>query len=136
MAMTGGTAKCVLTDYGDGRSDFPVKLYVYYKTTTDKTTLKSTVKCGMYITTPSKAYPIGSWTDYGGSYLGTKSNTFDGYIPANTGGTYWIEENQSFTVKHNTTTGKATATIYWKLGCRVYSSFLPKYYEPDRKSVV
>ena len=136
MAMTGGTSKLVLTDYaldsnGKPRSDFPVKLYVYYKTSTNSSTLKTTVTCGMYITTPSKSYPIGSWDDFGGSYVGTTSNTFDGYIPANTGGTYWIVENKSFTVSHNATTGKASATIYWKLGCRVYSSFLPAYREPS-----
>lgn len=114
MAMTGGTAKLVHTGYGGGSSSFPIKVYVYYKTSTNSSTLKSTITCGMYVTTPS-GWDIGSWYDSGGSYVGTKSLTFDGEIP-NFDGTRWLVENKSFTVSHNATTGTATATIYWKWG--------------------
>lgn len=114
MAMTGGTAKLVHTGYCDSNSNLPIKVYVYYKTSTNSSTLKSTVTCGMYVTTPS-GWDIGEWGDYNGSYVGTKSLTFDGSIP-NFSGTRWLVENKSFTVNHNATTGKATATIYWKWG--------------------
>lgn len=114
MAMTGGTAKLVHTGYGGGSSSFPIKVYVYYKTSTDASTLKSTITCGMYVTTPS-GWDIGDWYDSGGSYVGTKSLTFDGEIP-NFDGTRWLVENKSFTVNHNATTGTASATIYWRWG--------------------
>ena len=115
MAMTGGTSKLVHTGYGQyGNTNFPIKVYVYYKTSTDASTFKSTITCGMYVTTPS-GWDIGSWYDSGGSYVGTTSLTFDGEIP-NFDGTRWLVENKSFTVNHNTTSGEATATIYWKWG--------------------
>jgi hypothetical protein len=115
MAMTGGTAKLVHTGYGQyGNTNFPIKLYVYYKTSTNASTLKSTITCGMYVTTPS-GWDIGSWYDSSGSYVGTTKLTFDGEIP-NFSGTRWLVEDKSFEVSHNATTGEATATIYWKWG--------------------
>ena len=115
MAMTGGTAKLVHTGYGQyGNTNFPIKVYVYYKTSTNSSTLKSTITCGMYVTTPS-GWDIGSWYDSDGSYVGTTGLTFNGEIP-NFSGTRWLVENKSFTVNHNATTGTASATIYWKWG--------------------
>lgn len=115
MAMTGGTAKLVYTgipNYG-AATNYPVKLYVYYKSTQNNTTNKSTVSVGMYVVVPS-GYNIGGWTDYNGSYVGTTSNTFDGTIP-NMTGTRWLAENKTFEVTHNSD-GSAKATIYWKWG--------------------
>lgn len=113
MAMTGGTAKLVKTGYGGGDTSFPIKLYVYYKTSQSISTNKSTITVGMYVTTPS-GWDIGSWTDYNGSYVGTKSLTFDGSIP-NFDGTRWLVENKTFTVTHDDD-GTGEATIYWKWG--------------------
>lgn len=111
MAMTGGTAKLVHTGYGqNGNRDYPINLYVYYKTSQDISTNKSTITCGMYVTTPSSNHHI-DWT-YGTSYVGTTSLTFSGdtgYV----GGTIWLTENRSFTVSHNDD-GTGTATIQWK----------------------
>ncbi|MBQ9913528.1 MAG: hypothetical protein IJO73_04800 [Clostridia bacterium] len=111
MAMTGGTAKLVKSS--TTQAGGALKLYVYYKTSQDTANNKSTVTCGMYITIQDK-HSIGSWTD-GGSYLGTKSNTFSKNIPSGTTGTFWIAENKTFTVNHNDD-GTGTATIYWKWG--------------------
>ena len=114
MAMSGGTAVCVKTTYPNDRSDFPVRLYVYYKTSQNVNNNTSTITCGMYITTPGSDYPIGDWTDWNGSYLGTTSMSFNGDMPY-FGGTYWLVENKSFTVNHNSD-GTGSATIYWKWG--------------------
>ena len=113
MAMTGGTAKLVKTTYPFSDKSKAVSLYVYYKTSQDVATNKSTVTVGMYVTTPS-GWDIGSWTDYNGSYIGTTANTFNGTIP-NFSGTRWLVENKTFTVEHNAD-GTGTATIYWKWG--------------------
>ena len=114
MAMTGGTAKLVKTGYGDyGDKNFPIKLYVYYKTSQDPATNESTITCGMYVTTPDN-WDIGPWQKSSDSYVGTKSLTFNGAIP-NFDGTYWIAENKTFTVSHDDD-GKGKATIYWKWG--------------------
>lgn len=113
MAMTGGTAKLVKTStLGD--TSATCKLYVYYKTSQDVANNKSTITCGMYVVV-SSGYYIGSWSDTGGSYVGTTSLTFSGAIPSNTGGTYWLVENKSFTVNHNAD-GTGSATIKWKWG--------------------
>ena len=114
MAMTGGTAKLVHSGKANYGKDGYIKLYVYYKSTQDEAANRSTVYCGMYVTTPSSTYGIGPWGDSRGSYVGTTSNTFDGDIP-NFKGTRWIVENKSFTVDHDAS-GNATATIYWKWG--------------------
>lgn len=115
MAMTGGNAKLLHTgipNYGSA-TNYPVKLYAYYKSTQNEETNKSTLKVGMYLVVPS-SYPIGPWTDHNGSYIGSKSNTFEGSIP-NMTGTRWLAENKTLTVEHDTE-GKAKATIYWKWG--------------------
>lgn len=114
MAMTGGTAKLVKTGYANGSSNYPIKLYVYHKSTQTTSTNKSKVYVGMYVTSPSSSYDIGPWDDFNGSYVGTKSLTFDGTIP-NFAGTRWIAENLSFDVTHDDE-GKGKATIYWKWG--------------------
>lgn len=114
MAMTGGTAVLVHTGYGNGNTNYPIKLYVYYKTSQDVENNRSTITCGMYVTTVSTSYEIGDWDDFNGSYVGTKDNTFDGSF-SKFGGTKWLVENKSFTVDHNAD-GSKTATIYWKWG--------------------
>lgn len=126
MAMTGGTAKLVKEEYANyGNSNWTIKLYVYYKTSQDNANNKSTITVGMYVVTPN-GYDIGTWTDYGGSYVGTSSLTFNGTIP-NFSGTRWLVENKTFTVNHNSD-GTGTATIYWKWGVR---SNWGGYYEPS-----
>ena len=112
MAMTGGTAKLVKTTYPFSDSSKAVSLYIYYKTSQDITNNRSTITCGMYVTTPS-GWDIGQWDDWdAASYVGTTSNTFDGTIP-NFSGTRWIAENKTFTVDHNAD-GTGKATIRWK----------------------
>lgn len=115
MAMTGGIAKLLHTgipNYG-AATNYPVRLYAYYRSVQDQNTNKSTVYVGMYVVIPS-SYPIGPWTDYNGSYIGTTSNTFDGSIAKSTG-TIWLAQNKTFTVAHNSD-GTAKATIYWHWG--------------------
>ena len=129
MAMTGGTSKLVVEAYGNGNSKFPIRLYVYYKTSQIVEKNQSTITCGMYVTTPGGTYDIGSWTDSRGSYVGTTSNTFNGSIP-NFSGTYWIAENKTFTVDHNED-GTGEATIYWKWGVYAYTSFVVGYQNPS-----
>lgn len=119
MAMTGGTAKLVksVTPYSDWPD--PVSLYIYYKVVSQSTTNNTTLlHLGMYVTTPD-AYPIGEWSDWNGSYLGTATSganckTFDGTIPY-FDGVHWIAENIPITVTHNAD-GTKTAAIYWKWG--------------------
>lgn len=121
MAMTGGTGKLLKTgipNYG-AATNYPVKLYAYYKSAQNQQTNKSTVSLGMYLVVPS-GYPVGPWTDYHGSYIGSESNTFDGSITKGTG-TKWLVENKTITVQHDDTTGDATVKIPWKWG--VYSSW-------------
>lgn len=116
-AMTGGTAKLVHTgipNYGSATM-YPVKLYVYYKSSQNRDTNKSTVSTGMYVTV-SAGYPVGPWTDYAGSYVGTTALTFDGSI-SNMTGTKWLAENKTFTVQHDDE-GNAKATIKWQWGVR------------------
>lgn len=127
--MTGGTSKLVVEAYGNGNSKFPIRLYVYYKTSQSVEKNQSTITCGMYVTTPGGSYDIGSWQDNRGSYVGTTSNTFNGTIP-NFSGTYWIAENKTFTVDHNDD-GTGEATIYWKWGVYAYTSFVTGYQNPS-----
>ena len=114
MAMTGGTSKLLKTGNLNGSTSGQVKLYAYYKSTQDTSNNKSTVYVGLYITVTS-GWTIGKWTDQNGSYIGKTSLTFDGTVPASTSGTYWLVENKSFTVNHNSD-GTGSATIYWKWG--------------------
>lgn len=112
MAMTGGTSKLVKTTYPFSDKSKAVNLYVYYKSTQDVNTNKSTISCGMYVTTPS-GWDIGQWDDWNAeSYVGTTANTFNGTIP-NFSGTRWLAENKTFTVDHKAD-GTGTATIQWK----------------------
>lgn len=120
MAMTGGTSRLVHTGYANGNASLPIKLYVYYKSSQSISENKSTIYCGMYITSPYSGYDIGPWNEYeNGSYVGTTSNKFDGSF-GNFSGTHWIAENKSFVVNHDDK-GKGKATIHWKLN--VYSTW-------------
>ena len=114
MAMTGGTAKHVATGYANYASagtSYPIKLYVYYKTSQNVANNQSTISLGMYVTVASGA-SIGHW--YGNTcYVGTTSMTFSGDVPSGTTGTHWLVENKTMTVNHNAD-GTGTATIYWK----------------------
>lgn len=112
MAMTGGTSKLVKSTTTAG---FTISLYVYYRSTQNSEKCQSTVYVGMFATTPGSNYNIGPWGDYNGSYVGTTALTFDGSI-SKFNGTKWLVENKSFTVNHDSTTGKASVTIYWKWG--------------------
>lgn len=117
MAMTGGIAKLVHTGIPNNgaATKYPLKLYVYYKSSQNKETNQSTLGVGMYFVTPSN-YDVGPWTDYAGSYVGTESLTFNGSIP-NMSGTRWLAEDKTFIVSHDNE-GKAKATIKWKWGVR------------------
>jgi hypothetical protein len=127
MAMTDGTSVLVHTGHADGKESLPIRLYVYYKSSQSIPDNKSTIYCGMYITSPSSGYDIGPWKEYvNGSYVGKTSNTFDGSF-GNFAGTHWIAENKSFTVNHDIE-GKGKATIYWKLN--LYSSW-GGFYNPS-----
>lgn len=106
--------KLVHTGYADGNTSRPIKVYVTYETTQNIATNASEIVCGMYVTSPSSSYDIGPWTDSYGSYVGTKSLTFDGSIP-NFAGTRTLASGKKFTIQHNPD-GTATATIYWKWG--------------------
>lgn len=114
MAMTGGRSVLVHTGYGDGKSNFPIRVYVYYKTTSNVASNSTTISCGMYVTTPTPRHNIGNWGDFYGSYVGTPELTFHGEID-NFTGTKWIAENKTFTKQHNAN-GTGSATIYWKWG--------------------
>ena len=116
MAMTGGTSVLLKSAIPSGFGSHKVNLYAYYKYTQSIAENKTTVYCGMYVTTDS-GWGIGEWTDHDktapySSYVGTTSNTFNGTMP-NHDGTYWLTENQKFTVSHDNS-GKGSATIYWK----------------------
>ena len=113
-AMTGGTAKLVKTGYKNGNSDYPIKLYVYYKITQDIANNKSTINLGMYFT--QNGGSLGPWTDSGsGSYLGVGSTKteFSGSFSNTTSSTYWLASGKTFTVNHNAD-GTGSAKIVWK----------------------
>lgn len=103
--------KLVHTGYGGGDTSKPIKLYVTYSITQDKTKNQSKITCGMYITTGS--LNIGPWTDYG-SYLPTTGSTFTHDLPYFSG-SHTITSGRTMTVNHDSA-GNATATIYWKAG--------------------
>ena len=106
--------KLVHTGYGNGKTNFPIKVYVTYETSQSISANSSTITCGMYVTTPGGTYTIGPWSDFNGSYVGTKSLTFDGAIP-NFSGTHTLTSGKQFTVTHNPD-GTGSATIYWHWG--------------------
>jgi hypothetical protein len=104
----------VHTGYANGESNKLIKVYVTWSSSQDIANNRSTITCGMYVTTPSSTYSIGPWSDVAGSYVGTTSLTFDGAIP-NFKGTRTLTSGKQFTVNHNPD-GSASATIYWKWG--------------------
>lgn len=126
MAMTGGTDKIVksVKPYSDWPSE--IELHVYYKVKSQSVANNTTtLLLGMYVKTPDK-YPIGAWSEYYGSYIGTATSgtnckSFNGAIP-NFYGTRWLTENQEVTVAHNAD-GTKTATIYWKWGVSSDSAY-------------
>ena len=113
MAMTGGTSVLLKSSIPSGFGSHAVKLYAYYKYNQSTVENNTKMYCGMYVTTDT-GWNIGEWTDHAGngSYIGTTSNKFNGTMP-NHSGTYWLTENQEFTVPHNSD-GTGSATIYWK----------------------
>ena len=115
--------KLVHTGYGGGDTSKPIKLYVTYSITQDKTKNQSKITCGMYITTGS--LNIGPWTDYG-SYLPTTGSTFTHDLPYFSG-SHTITSGRTMTVNHDSA-GNATATIYWKAG---YNASWGKFQKPS-----
>lgn len=122
MSMSGGKSyllKSAYPNYGNYTAGM-ISLYLYVKEVSQSSENNQTVlSLGMYVTTPSSSYDIGSWSDYGGSYIGTATSgefckSFDGGIP-NFAGTHWIVENQYFTITHNSD-GTKTVKLYWKWG--------------------
>lgn len=119
MAMTGGTEVLLKSEIPEGFGSHAVNLYAYYKYEQSIADNKTTMYCGMYVTT-DPGWDIGEWTDRNaGSYIGTTRNTFNGTMP-NHSGTYWLTENQKFTVSHDNN-GNGSAIIYWKWN--VYSTW-------------
>lgn len=124
MAMTGGTAYLVKSEYtNSGSNNWTVDLYVYVKVVSQNAAANtSTVALGMYV---YSKYNI-DWTDWsngGQSYVGTAtsgSNCFT-FTEGQTGsGTKWLIENKQVTVTHNAN-GTLTLPIYWHWG--VYSTW-------------
>lgn len=122
MAMSGGTSYLVKSAYPEGFSD-PVKLYLYVKVGQPNIANNTTpITLGMYVTTKS-GWPIGSWTDFNGSYIGLGSyngraeqkKSFDGTIPY-FDGTRWLVENYTVTVNHSSDGSCSAAPIIWHWG--------------------
>ena len=124
MAMTGGTAYLVKSEYTNGGSNnWTVDLYVYVKIVSQNAAANtSTIALGMYV---YSKYNIdwGDWSNGGQSYVGTVtsgSNCFT-FTEGQTGsGTKWLIENKQLTVTHNAN-GTLTLPIYWHWG--VYSTW-------------
>lgn len=124
MAMTGGTAYLVKSEYTNGGSNnWTVDLYVYVKIVSQNAAANtSTIALGMYV---YSKYNIdwGDWSNGGQSYVGTAtsgSNCFT-FTEGQTGsGTKWLIENKQVTVTHNAN-GTLTLPIYWHWG--VYSTW-------------
>ncbi len=124
MAMTGGTAYLVKSEYtNSGSNNWTVDLYVYVKIVSQNAAANtSTIALGMYV---YSKYNIdwGDWSNGGQSYVGTAtsgSNCFT-FTEGQTGsGTKWLIENKQVTVTHNTD-GTLTLPIYWHWG--VYSTW-------------
>lgn len=119
MAMTGGTSVLLTSGTPSGWPG-PINLYAYWvQQSQDVAANTTTLRLGVYVTTPKSSWYFGPWTDHG-SYIGTATSgdgciSFDGSCPAKTAGTYWLAENLTVTVPHNSD-GTKTATIYWKWG--------------------
>jgi hypothetical protein len=124
MAMTGGTAYLVKSEYTNGGSNnWTVDLYVYVKIVSQNAAANtSTIALGMYV---YSKYNIdwGDWSNGGQSYVGTATsgaNCFT-FTEGQTGsGTKWLIENKQVTVTHNSN-GTLTLPIYWHWG--VYSTW-------------
>lgn len=124
MAMTGGTAYLVKSEYtNSGSNNWTVDLYVYVKIVSQNAAANtSTIALGMYV---YSKYNIdwGDWSNGGQSYVGTAtsgSNCFT-FTEGQTGsGTKWLIENKQVTVTHNAN-GTLTLPIYWHWG--VYSTW-------------
>ncbi len=124
MAMTGGTAYLVKSEYADsGSANWTIDLYVYVKIVSQNAAANtSTIALGMYV---YSKYNIdwGDWSNGGQSYVGTAtsgSNCFT-FTQGQTGsGTKWLIENKQVTVTHNSN-GTLTLPIYWHWG--VYSTW-------------
>lgn len=124
MAMTGGTAYLVKSEYtNSGSNNWTVDLYVYVKIVSQNAAANtSTIALGMYV---YSKYTI-DWTDWsngGQSYVGTAtsgSNCFTFTEGQSGSGTKWLIENKQVTVTHNTD-GTLTLPIYWHWG--VYSTW-------------
>lgn len=124
MAMTGGTAYLVKSEYtNSGSNNWTVDLYVYVKIVSQNAAANtSTIALGMYV---YSKYNIdwGDWSNGEQSYVGTAtsgSNCFT-FTEGQTGsGTKWLIENKQVTVTHNTD-GTLTLPIYWHWG--VYSTW-------------
>ena len=63
--------KLVHTGYCNGNTSAPIKVYVTYSEAVNWASNSSTITCGMRITVGGGWY-IGPWTDFNGSYVGTK----------------------------------------------------------------
>ena len=121
--MTGGTAYKVLSKKANyGSASWTIDLYVYVVQGAQSVANNTTqLTLGMYVYTPGSAYGI-NWTDFGGSYLGI--GAFGGGAEALTsfkknasgGGTMWLVENVSVTVKHNSDGSAQNVPIKWKWG--------------------
>jgi Siphovirus protein of unknown function (DUF859)./Fibronectin type III domain. len=124
MAMTGGTAYLVKSEYTNGGSNnWTVDLYIYVKIVSQNAAANtSTIALGMYV---YSKYNIdwGDWSNGGQSYVGTATsgaNCFT-FTEGQTGsGTKWLIENKQVTVTHNSN-GTLTLPIYWHWG--VYSTW-------------
>jgi len=124
MAMTGGTAYLVKSEYtNSGSNNWTVDLYVYVKIVSQNAAANtSTIALGMYV---YSKYTI-DWTDWsngGQSYVGTAtsgSNCFTFTAGQSGSGTKWLTENNQVTVTHNSD-GTLTLPIYWHWG--VYSTW-------------
>lgn len=119
MAMTDGVAKLVESGTPPNWPG-PIELHVYYRVEgQDIHTNKTTLRLGMYLSTPNGWY-IGPWTDYYGSYLGTSPQgegciPFNGSIPEHTMNTRWLAENLVFEIPHEED-GTKEVEIFWKWG--------------------
>lgn len=123
MAMTGGTAYKVLSKKANyGSASWTTDLYVYVVQGAQSVANNTTqLTLGMYAYTPGSAYGI-NWTDFGGSYLGIGAfgggaETLTSFKKnASGGGTMWLVENISVTVKHNSDGSAQNVPIKWKWG--------------------
>lgn len=121
--MTGGTAYKVFSKKANyGSASWTTDLYVYVVQGAQSVANNTTqLTLGMYAYTPGSAYGI-NWTDFGGSYIGIGAfgggaETLTSFKKnASGGGTMWLVENISVTVKHNSDGSAQNVPIKWKWG--------------------